>query len=141
MMDIKALTTKLQLFQNLTLTRPQWKVILEGCNFPKSEHLWTALRESILIKLDNYPMYTLTTITRETVEKVISRYKEINCTYASAYYNKKRQEKAAKERSQSFKAFTLYMVGGVLTTEKPSFDQKYKGLQSSTIGLYYNKYN
>ena len=141
MMDIKALTTKLQLFQNLTLTRPQWKVILKGCKFSKSEHLQTALIESILIKLDNYPMYTLTTITRETVEKVISRYKEINCTYASAYYNKKRQEKAAKERSQSFKAFTLYMVGGVLTTEKPSFDQKYKGLQSSTIGLYYNKQN
>lgn len=122
MMDIKALTTKLQLFQNLTLTRPQWKVILEGCNFPKSEHLWTALRESILIKLDDYPIYTLTTITKETVEKVINRYKEINCTYAKAYYNKKKQEKAAKERSQSFKAFTLYMVGGVLTTEKPSFD-------------------
>lgn len=122
MVNITEITEKLQLFQNLTLTKPQWEVILKGCNFPKSTHIWSALRELILLKQGTYPLYTLTTINEELVEQVISRYKEMNCSYAKAYYSKKRKEKKAKERSESFKAFTLYMVGGVLTTEKPSFE-------------------
>lgn len=113
---------KLQLFQNITLSKQQWEVILKGCDFPKSTLLWTVLRESILVKLDSYPLYTLISTTKEEIEKAINKYKELNNQCVKAHYNKKKKEKEAKERSKSFKAFTLYMVGGVLTTEKPSFD-------------------
>ena len=113
---------KLQLFQNITLSKQQWEVILKGCDFPKSTLLWAVLRESILVKLDSYPLYTLISTTKEEIEKAINKYKELNNQCVKAYYNKKKKEKEAKERSKSFKAFTLYMVGGVLTTEKPSFD-------------------
>ena len=113
---------KLQLFQNITLSKQQWEVILKGCDFPKSTLLWTVLRESILVKLDSYPLYTLISTTKEEIEKAINKYKELNNQCVKAYYNKKKKEKEAKERSKSFRAFTLYMVGGVLTTEKPSFD-------------------
>lgn len=113
---------KLQLFQNITLSKQQWEVILKGCDFPKSTLLWTVLRESILVKLDSYPLYTLISTTKEEIEKAINKYKELNNQCVKAYYNKKKKEKEAKERSKSFKAFTLYMVGGVLTTEKPSYE-------------------
>ena len=113
---------KLQLFQNITLSKQQWEVILKGCDFPKSTLLWTVLRESILVKLDSYPLYTLISTTKEEIEKAVNKYKELNNQCAKAYYNKKKKEKEAKERCKSFRAFTLYMVGGVLTTEKPSFD-------------------
>lgn len=113
---------KLQLFQNITLSKQQWEVILKGCDFPKSTLLWTVLRESILVKLDSYPLYTLISTTKEEIEKAVNKYKELNNQCVKAYYNKKKKEKEAKERSKSFRAFTLYMVGGVLTTEKPSFD-------------------
>lgn len=113
---------KLQLFQNITLSKQQWEVILKGCDFPKSTLLWTVLRESILVKLDSYPLYTLISTTKEKIEKAINKYKELNNQCVKAYYNKKKKEKEAKERSKSFKAFTLYMVGGVLTTEKPSYE-------------------
>lgn len=113
---------KLQLFQNITLSKQQWEVILKGCDFPKSTLLWTVLRESILVKLDSYPLYTLISTTKEEIEKAVNKYKELNNQCVKAYYNKKKKEKEAKERCKSFRAFTLYMVGGVLTTEKPSFE-------------------
>lgn len=120
MTDINSIVEKLSLFNNRTFTRKQWEIVMEGCGCPKSSHLWTALRATCLQKYKR--VYTLCDLNTESFTKVMEDYSSRNKSAVSLNYKKKVARKKAEEKRKQFKGLTFYMVGGVLTTEKPERD-------------------
>ena len=113
----KTIVEKLSQFNNMSLTKKQWGIILKGCGCPKSEHFWRALREHSLQK--NNRVFTLTDMTTESFKTVWNTYCKINRAGALKTYYKKKAIKEIEERRSNFTGITLYLVNGCLTTDKP----------------------
>lgn len=111
---------RLSLFNNLSFTKKQWDTILRGCGCPKSSHFWTALRQNNLVKHNR--TYTLVDMDIHSYAIILDQYLTANKEYVKKSYNKAKARKKAQERKESFKGITFYMIGGVLTTEKPERD-------------------
>ena len=107
---------KLSQFNNLSFTRKQWDIILKGCGCPKSHHFWKALRDNNLIKSSK--RYTLVDMDIHSYAVVLEQYNTNNRACVKKAYDKAK----AREKVKQFKGVTLFMVGGILTTEKPEID-------------------
>ena len=111
---------RLSQFNNVSFTKKQWDIILKGCGCPKSAHFWTALRQNNLVKCSR--LFTLINIDSDSFHIIWESYCCLNRAGVKKAYDKAKAIKQAKERVKSFKGITFYMVGGVLTTEKPERD-------------------
>lgn len=111
---------KLSLFNNKSFTKKQWDIVLKGCGCPKSALFWAILRQNNLIKDHN--IYTLVDMDIHSYAIVLDQYNTKNKEYVKKSYYKAKLRKRAEERRNSFNGITFYMVGGVLTTEKPERD-------------------
>ena len=120
MTNQETIVEKLSQINNVSITKKQWDIVLKGCSCPKSTYFWAALRQNNLIKNNN--IYTLVDIDYCSFLIIWEQYCINNReSVKRAYYKAKAKEKA-KKRSTLFKGFTLYMINGTLTTEKPEID-------------------
>ena len=117
MIDQQPIVERLSQFNNMSFTKKQWEIILKGCGCPKSSHFWTALRNLCMWR--NAKLYYLADVDSKAFENVWNAYCEANKTYVMKSYNKAKARAKAREKAESLKCFTLYMVNGTLTTEKP----------------------
>lgn len=108
---------RLSQFNNMSFTKKQWEIILRDCGCPKSPHFWTALKQNNLVKYQR--VYTLIDIDIHSYAIILDQYLTINREYVRKSYNKTKARKQVQQREQSLKGTTFYMIGGVLTTEKP----------------------
>ena len=117
---IKRITESLSQFNNMSFSKKQWNIILKGCEAPKSTKFWLALRRICLQK--NELQYMLIGISESTMREVWNLYCSMNRASTKKAYYKNKAKKKAQEQIKNFKRITFYMVEGVLTTEKPTFD-------------------
>ena len=111
---------KLSLFNNMSFTKKQWDIVLKGCGCPKSAHFWTALKQNNLIKESK--LYTLVDMDVHSYAIILDQYCTVNRDAVKKSYAKAKARKRAQERSKALTGITFYMVGGMLTTEKPERD-------------------
>lgn len=121
MKDQQPIVERLSQFNNISFTRKQWEIVLKGCGCPKSTHFWNALRQNNLIRYKR--TYTLVDMDIHSYAIILDQYSYNNKTAVKKAYDKAKARKKVQERRDSFKGITLYMVGGVLTTEKPEIDR------------------
>lgn len=115
----KIISEKLAQFNNMSLTKKQWDIVLKGCGCPKSIFFWTAIRENNMLK--NSRIYTLINIDENSVIDIIEKYKSLNNANSKNAYAKSVAKKKARTKIEKFKGITFYIVNGVATTEKPEF--------------------
>ncbi len=120
MTNHQSIVERLSQFNNISLTKKQWEIILKGCGCPISAHFWTALRQNNLVK--HQRIYTLVDIDIHSYAIILDKYTTANRECVKRSYNKAKARKKAQERRNSFMGVTFYMVGGALTTEKPERD-------------------
>lgn len=84
----------------------------------KSAHFWAALKQNNLVKYQR--VYTLIDMDIHSYAIILDEYLTTNREYVKKSYNKARKQ--VQQREQSLKGTTFYMIGGVLTTEKPERD-------------------
>lgn len=120
MKDHQEIVEKLSQFNNLCFTKKQWDIILKGCGCPKSAHFWTALRN--LCMWYSNKQYYLSDIDSNTMEQVFKSYSEMNCLYAKKSFQKAKAKAKIEEWRKNYKPTTLYLVSGVVTTEKPEYN-------------------
>lgn len=111
---------RLSQFNNMSFTKKQWEIILKGCGCPKSAHFWAALRQNNLVK--SAGVYTLIDIDIDSYAIIYNQYCSVNTAFVKKCLKKAKVRKQMQEREKTFKGLTFYMVGGVLTTEKPERD-------------------
>lgn len=107
-------------FNNISLTKSQWEIILKGCGCPKSPHLWTALRDNNLSKQGR--IYTLIDLNTETFNKVWEVYTLKNREFVKKSYTKAKARQKARAKADAIKGHVFYLVNGCLTTELPTED-------------------
>lgn len=120
MTDQQPIVERLSQFNNMSFTKKQWEIILKGCGCPKSSHFWTALRQNNLVKYKR--IYTLVDMDIHSYAIILDQYCTANRASVKKSYDKAKERKKAQEKNKAFKGITFYMVGGVLTTEKPERD-------------------
>lgn len=120
MTDQQPIVEKLSLFNNRIFTKKQWEIIFQGCGCPKSSHFWRAIRDNNMSKYKN--AYTLEDMDTEAYEKILSEYKKYNREGVSKFYKKAKAKQKAAEASKRMYGTAFYMVGGVVTIEKPEND-------------------
>lgn len=86
----------LSVFNNVTLTKSQWLIIMEAAGCPKSSHLWRAFRKYVLEKT-GWNFYTLRGLSEELLEIIWKEYSIINRANVKKSFYKK---KARKERNK-----------------------------------------
>lgn len=111
---------KLSLFNNMSFTKKQWDIILKGCGCPKSSYFWAALKRNNLTQ--HSKLYTLVNMDIHSYAIILDQYCTANQKAVKKCYDKAKAKKKVQERRETFKGITFYMVGGVLTTEKPERD-------------------
>lgn len=116
----KDIVEKLSQFNNLSFTKKQWDIILKGCGCPKSTHFWTALCKKNFQK--SHRVYTLININSESFSIIWEDYCLNNRASVKKAYLKNKVRKQVNEKRKQFTGITFYMVGGVLTTERPERD-------------------
>lgn len=120
MTDQQPIVERLSQFNNMSFTKKQWDIILKGCGCPKSSHFWTALKQNNLVK--NKRIYTLVDMDIHSYAIILDQYCTANRASVKKSYDKAKARKKAQEKNKAFKGITFYIVGGVLTTEKPERD-------------------
>lgn len=116
----KLLANNLSLFNNRTFTKKQWEIIFKGCGCPKSTYFWKALRDN---NMEKYQLsYTLRDINTESFNKVWEEYCNYNRNSVKKHYDKVKALQSAREKVNKLKGHTFYIIGGILTTEKPERD-------------------
>ena len=120
MTDQQPIVERLSQFNNMSFTKKQWEIILKGCGCPKSSYFWTALRQNNLVKYKR--IYTLVDMDIHSYAIILDQYLTANRAYVKKSYDKAKARKKVQERNKAFKRITFYMVGGVLTTERPEID-------------------
>lgn len=120
MTDQQPVVERLSQFNNMSFTKKQWEIILKGCGCPKSSHFWTALKQNNLVKYQR--VYTLIDIDIHSYAIILDEYLTTNREYVKKSYNKAKARRQVQQRRESLKGTTFYMIGGVLTTEKPERD-------------------
>lgn len=120
MTDKTAIVEKLSQFNNLSFTKKQWDIILKGCGCPKSCHFWAAFKKHCLYKVKT--IYVFTSIDQKVFNTVYNEYCKKNSEQVKKCYLRAKARKQIKKRREEFSGLTFYMVGGVLTTEKPERD-------------------
>lgn len=111
---------RLSQFNNLSFTKKQWDIILAGCGCPKSSHFWTALKQNNMVKYTK--LFTLVDMDIHSYAVILDQYSTVNREYVKKSYAKAKAKRRAQERANSLSGVTFYMVGGMLTTEKPERD-------------------
>lgn len=111
---------RLSQFNNLSFTKKQWDIILAGCGCPKSSHFWTALKQNNMVKYTK--LFTLVDMDIHSYAVILDQYCTVNRDAVKKSYAKAKARKRAQERSKALTGITFYMVGGMLTTEKPERD-------------------
>lgn len=119
MLNQIAAVERLSQFNNMSFTKKQWEIVLKGCGCPKSAHFWTALKNN-LVKYQR--VYTLIDMDIHSYAIILDKYLTTNREYVKKSYNKAKARRQAQQRKESLKGTTFYMIGGVLTTEKPERD-------------------
>ena len=120
MTDQQPVVERLSQFNNMSFTKKQWDIIMKGCGCPKSSHFWTALKQNNLVKYKR--IYTLVDMDIHSYAIILDQYLTANRAYVKKSYDKAKARKKVQERNKAFKGITFYMVGGVLTTERPEID-------------------
>lgn len=115
-----AVVERLSQFNNMSFTKKQWEIVLKGCGCPKSAHFWTALKQNNLVKCQR--VYTLIDMDIHSYAIILDEYLTTNREYVKKSYNKAKARRQVQQRRESLKGTTFYMIGGVLTTEKPERD-------------------
>ena len=83
MNKVQEIAKHLSMFNNKTLTKTQWEIVLKGCGCPKSAFFWKAIRERNLIKYNK--AYTLIDINDDSFNIIWNNY---YCTYCCSVYKK-----------------------------------------------------
>lgn len=124
MANLQIIVERLSQFNNMSFTKKQWEIILNGCGCPKSCHFWAALRENNLKRLPKRTSreFILVDIDSDTLNTIWEQYCNANRNAVKKAYNKAKARKKAQERKESLNGITFYMVGGCLTTEIPQRD-------------------
>lgn len=117
MLNQIAIVERLSQFNNRSFTKKQWEIVLKGCGCPKSAHFWTAFKQNSLIK--HKRIYTLIDMDIHSYAIILDQYLTINRECVKKSYNKTKARKQVQQREQSLKGTTFYIIGGVLTTERP----------------------
>lgn len=117
MLNQIAVVERLSQFNNMSFTKKQWEIVLKGCGCPKSAHFWTAFKQNSLIK--HKRIYTLIDMDIHSYAIILDQYLTINRECVKKSYNRTKARKQVQQREQSLKGTTFYIIGGVLTTEKP----------------------
>lgn len=117
MKDHQIIAENLSQFNNRSFTRKQWEIILKGCGCPKSSYFWTALRQNNLVKYNN--IYTLVDMDIHSYAVILEQYSDMNRASVKKAYDKAKAKRRAQESIKRCSSVTFYMVGGVLTVEKP----------------------
>lgn len=120
MINQLAVVERLSQFNNKSFTKKQWEIILKGCGCPKSTHFWAALKQNNLVKYQRE--YTLIDMDIHSYAIILDEYLTTNREYVKKSYNKAKARRQVQQRRESLKGTTFYMIGGVLTTEKPERD-------------------
>ena len=117
MNKVQEIAKHLSMFNNKTLTKTQWEIVLKGCGCPKSTLFWKCIRDNNLIKYNK--AYTLIDINEESFDIVWSNYCSTNRASVKKSYDKQKAYNKARERINSFTGICFYSVNGILTTENP----------------------
>lgn len=123
MNKVQEIAKHLSMFNNKTLTKSQWEIVLKGCGCPKSAFFWKAIRESNLIKYNK--AYTLIDINDDSFNIIWNNYCTENRASVKKSYDKQKAYNKARERVNSFTGICFYSINGVLTTEKPNTNENY----------------
>lgn len=86
----------LSVFNNVTLTKSQWLIIMKAAGCPKSAHLWKAFRNYVLEKT-GYNFYTLRGLSVELLEIIWNEYSTVNRANVKKSFNKKKRIAAARK--------------------------------------------
>ena len=116
MVNQSSIVEKLSQFNNMSFTKKQWDIILKGCDCPKSVYFWISLKNICIVKTN--ALFTMKLEDTNTLNKVFTMYRDLNRLAVNKYAAKKK----AREKVNNLKGITLFMVGGVLTTERPKRD-------------------
>lgn len=126
MTNYQDVVERLSQFNNLSFTKKQWDIVLKGCGCPKSSHFWKALRQYNLVmdrRNRDCILYTLKDMDIHSFAIILDQYNTDNRANVMKTYKKAKARQRARERADSIKNTTFYMVGGMLTTEKPTIDR------------------
>ena len=83
-------------FNGLTFNKKQWETILKGCGAPKSFRFWSALRKSVMVKVQNN-VYRLHITSMCEIEQAWNEYCTNNrASVKEVYYKKKAQSGAGQ---------------------------------------------
>lgn len=115
----KDIVERLSLFNNISLSKRQWEIVLKGCGCPKSTIFWTALRRNNLQRIER--LYTLLDINKESFNTVWTYYCELNNSSSKKSYLKKKARQKARQMADNV-GVRLYLIHGYLTTEIPERD-------------------
>lgn len=116
MNKLQKIAEKLSLFNNLSFTKKQWETILKGCGCPTSPHLWTSLRRNNLVREKKF--FTLIEMDSEAYTRIYNEYLEAN----NQCVRKHTAKVKARKKAESFKSFSVYVINGVVTSERPERD-------------------
>lgn len=124
MANHQSIVEKLSQFNNMSFTKKQWELILIGCECPKSHHFWRSFRDTCLFPLNNdyKKIYIMKDLNSESFSEIWDKYCTSNRAGAKKSYDKTKAFLKARERVNSLKGHTFYIIGGVVTTEKPEID-------------------
>ena len=97
----------LSVFNNVTLTRSQWFIIMTTAGCKMNNMLWKAFCNIVLKK--NKWNFTLRGLSMELLEDVYEEYSNITRNYSKKYNDKKSQKKweEARKRAEVSKKQTL----------------------------------
>ena len=108
----------LVLFLYRTFTQKQWKIILDGCNCPKSSNFWNAFRKNCLTQYKR-GTFTMEVLDEDIFNNVLNEYRST----ANESVKKSNRKKKVRKQMEQYKTITLYQsADGSLTTERPTRD-------------------
>lgn len=99
----------------------QWSIIAAGCGCPKSTHFLRAMKETVLHR-ESPGVYKLIITSEDVIDEIYNIYSAYNNAGVQKHYKKLQAKKKAEEVTKRICGTSFYIVGGVLTTEKPNND-------------------
>ena len=85
-------------FENVTLRKSQWLIIMKAAGCPKSMFLWEAFRNIVLERSGYY--YTMRGLTFNVLCSIWNEYNRKNRESVKKVYDKKKEQKKFEERKK-----------------------------------------
>ena len=118
-MERQEISEKLAIFNNISLSKRQWDIILPACGCPKTSHFWTALRKLGFMRKEKHNCYTLIDMNLEALNNTWELYLTYNRYNVNKSHKKKVIRAAMKLKPVNI---TLYLINGALTDEREIID-------------------